>query len=413
MTSFSIQSFGCRANQAEAFLWTDEFQHFGLNYCGDLSKSDLILINSCTLTSRADRDVRKFIRRIGRVNPNARLIVTGCFADRAKRELEAFPQVWKVFDNRHKADISAEVLSGLKKNKDVVPVPFRSRPLIKIQEGCDFSCSFCIIPSVRGTSRSVIRETIVSQAQEYFSRGFEEIILTGINLCLFGRDLQPETSLLELLKDLEGLEGQGWFRLSSLDPRFLDPEQLSFLVKSSAICPFFHLSLQHGSDRILARMGRKITVSRYREVLDFLREKLPDAALGTDIIVGFPGETEEDFAAMADFLKTSPLTYFHVFSFSPRPGTQAAEWPQVKEAEKKQRGEILLQLAREKNLEFRRRLVGKTIKAVVINKKPGKTKLLTGNYIKVEVPVCPAPESSLVLVRIDSLDGLNTLGEIS
>lgn len=413
MTFFSIQSFGCRANQAEAFVWTDEFQQYGLTYSPDFSHSDLIIINSCTLTSRADRDVKRFIRKIGRLNPTARLIVTGCFADRAKAELAAFPQVWKVFDNSQKEEIASEVLSGLKAVKDAASVPYRARPLLKIQEGCDFSCSFCIIPSVRGKSRSIPVEKIIAQAKKYIDRGFEEIILTGIHLCLYGRDLEPQTSLLELLKKLEHLQWTGWFRLSSLDPRFLDTELLDYVSKSSVIAPFFHLSLQHGSDRILSRMGRQITTTRYQEVLDLLRKRLPDAALGTDVIVGFPGETEQDFALMQEFLETAPLTYFHVFSYSPRPGTKAVEWPQVKEIEKKRRSEILQQMAQDKNLAFRRRLIGKTIKAVVIDKKPGKVRLLTGNYIEVEVPACPAAESHLVDVKIDSVKGLYTGGEIS
>jgi len=413
MTLFSIQSFGCRANQAEAFVWTDEFQQYGLTYSTDFSNSDLIIINSCTLTGRADRDVRRFIRKVGRINPAARLIVTGCFADRAATELAAFPQVWKVFDNRHKIDISAEVLAGLEAKKTAASVPYRSRPLLKIQEGCDFSCSFCVIPSVRGSSLSVPREKIVSLAQDYIDRDFSEIVLTGIHLCLYGRDLRPPISFLDLLKELTCLRREGWFRLSSLDPRFLETDLLEFLTNSKRICPFFHLSLQHGSDRILARMGRKITVNRYSEVLEFIQKKLPDAALGTDIIVGFPGETEEDFDLMLEFLKTSPLTYFHVFSYSPRPGTEAADWPQVKEINKKRRGKALQQLAQEKNLEFRRRFIGKTLKAVVIAKKPGKVRLLTGNYIEVEVPDCPESESRMVNVRIETVEGLYTRGKIS
>lgn len=410
MTSFSIQSFGCRTNQAEAFLWADEFQKHGLVFQDDYFTSDIILVNSCTLTGRADRDVRSFIRKVFRENPRSRLVVTGCFAERAAAELEAMPQVWRIILNRDKAEIAKTILSEVGRSEPASWRPYRSRALIKIQDGCDYACTFCIIPSVRGKSVSMDRREILAQARDFINRGFHEIVLTGVHLGLYGRDEQPPGSFLELLKSLCRLEGLGRIRLSSLDPRFMDSRMLDYLTTENKICPNFHLSLQHGSDGIISKMGRKIGIADYRRILDYLHEKLPHASLGADIIVGFPGESSEDYTGMYRFLEESPLTYLHVFSFSPRPGTAAAAWDPVKEEIKKERAVRLRQLSREKNRKFRRSFIGQVCEAVVIAKDETGARVLTGNYIDVRVPSCAAAEMAPVRVRIDRVVSEKTYG---
>lgn len=412
MRSFSIQSFGCRVNQAEAFLWADELQKHGWKNEKDFFHSDLILVNSCTLTRRADSDVRKFIRNASRMNPKVRLIVTGCYVERAPEEFKDLPQVWRIFSNEEKKDLLQNILSCVSPQSSKSVLPFRSRALVKIQDGCNFRCTFCIVPKVRGRSVSVKKEEILAQINRFINQGFREVILTGIHLCSYGLDLGPKSSLIDLIREIEGLKGLGNVRLSSLDPRFLNFPLLEHITKSRKICSHFHLSLQHGSDEVLRRMGRKIEVDHYREILAHLRRNSTHASVGADIIVGFPGEEEEDFEKTYQFLENSPLTYFHVFSYSPRPWTPAASWPQVDERVKKERSTRLRKLARKKNVEFRKLFLGKECKAIVIKKGKDGARVLTSNYLKVSVPSCLSEEREEVRVKITEVDSKETKGKI-
>ncbi len=412
MTSFSIQTFGCRSNQAEAFLWAYEFQKHGLKYEKDFSRSDLVVVNSCTLTSRADSDTRSFIRRVSRVNPKARLIVTGCYAQRAPEELRSMPQVSCLLSNTEKKDLDAKVLSFAGPGKERQISPFRSRASVKIQDGCNFRCTFCIIPSVRGKSVSLDKRELLARIKEFISQGFKEIVLTGIHLCSYGLDLNTKSSLLELLQEIESLRGLRRLRLSSLDPRFLSSSLIEHITASEKVCPHFHLSLQSGSDDILHRMGRKIKIEDYKKILACLREKSPQASLGADIIVGFPGETEDDFSQTYRFLEQSPLTYLHVFSYSPRPGTAAASWQQVNGKVKKERARLLRDLSSSKNTNFRQLFVGKECEAIVIKKEEAGTEVLTSNYFKVFIPSCPHDEREEVRVKITNADAGKTTGRI-
>jgi len=412
MTSFSIQTFGCRVNQAEAFLWADEFQKHGIKYEEDFYRSDLVIVNSCTLTSRADKDLEGFIRKVSFLSPKAKLVVTGCYAERASEELKKIPQVWIVFSNKEKGDLAQKVLSLVGSEKANAVVPFRSRALVKIQDGCNFRCTFCIIPSVRGRSLSLEKEKILGQIKEFISQGFKEIILTGIHLCSYGADLKPRKSLLELLQEIENLEGLPRIRLSSLDPRFLERRLIDHLTLSEKICPHFHLSLQSGSDRILRSMGREIKAEDYMNILVHLRKNSPQASLGADIIIGFPGESEDDFRQTCRFLELSPLTYFHVFTYSPRPGTEAASWKQVQGRMKRERAAFLRDLSRKKNASFRQLFLGKECKAIVIKKERAGSEVLTSNYFRVSVPSCPFEPKEEVNVRITKVTGEGTAGEI-
>lgn len=412
MTSFSIQSFGCRVNQAEAFLWADEFQKNGLRYKENPFKSDFVLLNTCTITSRADRDVRSFIRKISRLNPKAQLILTGCYVERAPEELRNLPLVSHIFSNKEKNSLAEKVLSHVNSREKISNRLYRSRALVKIQDGCDFRCAFCIIPSVRGKSISTEKGKILNLVKKYTEEGFREIVLTGIHLCLYGFDLKHKSSLLELLKEIEALEGLGKVRLSSLDPRLLSHSLLAHITSSKKICPHFHLSLQHGSDNIIHRMGREVDVAHYRKIITYLRQALPAASIGADIIVGFPGETEDDFKKTYIFLDQSPLTYFHVFPYSPRPGTEASKWPQVKDKVKKERAGLLRRLSAEKNTRFRHIFLGKEFDAVVIKKENSAAQVLTSNYFKVFIPSCPVREKEEVKIKITDVNSKETRGKI-
>jgi threonylcarbamoyladenosine tRNA methylthiotransferase MtaB len=412
MTSFSIQSFGCRVNQAEAFSWANTLQSHGLVYRPDSSRSDVVVVNTCTLTSRADRDVRQFMNKLARINPEARVVLTGCYSERFFNELKKNPRVWQVFRNEEKENLPHRILAELSSRTESRIKPFRSRALVKIQDGCDFRCSFCVIPEVRGKSVSMDEEKILEQVRDYTKQGYREIVLTGIHLCSYGSDREEEYSLIDLLQHMEKIPGIGRIRLSSLDPRFLDRELRHRITQSPIVCPHFHLSLQHGSDDILRRMGRRIKVDEYKHVLADLHQKSPDAALGADLIVGFPGEKKSDFARMFDFVERSPLTYFHVFSYSQRPGTPAARWKQVEEREKKERADRLRELSRRKNNKFRNGLVGRVWDGVVIKHKEETAQVLTSNYVPVHVPSCLAQEREIVRVKITQTEYSDTRGEI-
>lgn len=411
MTSFSIQSFGCRVNQAEAFEWANTFQSRGYRYEKDHTKSDIVLVNTCTVTSRADSDVRGFLRKIHRENPRARLVVTGCYVERSPDVFKDNPQIWRIVPNSEK-DTLSEMLTPLAQTEDGRSLePFRSRALVKIQDGCDFRCTFCVVPSVRGRSISLDREKIFSLVNDYLKQGFEEIVLTGVHLCLYGRDRSRKTSLIGLLEELEAIEDLGRIRLSSLDPRFLSDDMIAYLTASPKICPHFHFSLQSGCDRILSHMGRKIGVNEYKRVLEIFRRKVPHAALGADILVGFPEESASDFEETQKFLQRSPLTYLHVFTYSPRPGTKASALPQVRHREKGRRAGILRALSRQKNRRFRQRFLETELDAVVIEKNE-KGQLLTSNFIPVRVPFCPKEMKQRVKVKITHVDDDRTEGMV-
>ena len=412
MRSFSIQTFGCRANQAEAFLWSDELQKNGLRFERDPSLSDLVLVNTCTVTHKADSDVRKFIHRVAASNPDVRIIATGCYVQRAPEEFIDIPQVWRIYSNQEKKELISDLLSSICAQRPGSVLSFRSRALVKIQDGCNFRCTFCIVPKVRGMSVSLEKEKILVQMRRFIDQGFREVGLTGIHICSYGQDLQPPSSLLELIEEIENLHGLGRVRLSSLDSRFLTLPLLEHMTQSKKICPHFHLSLQAGSGRILRLMGRRITIADYEEVLTCLRRLSPQASLGADIIVGFPSEGDEEFEQTYRFLEKSPLTYFHVFSYSPRPWTVAASWPQVEARVKKERASLLRRLGQKKNWDFRRQFVGRECDAVVINKRKEAAQVLTSNYIKVSVSSCLPEEREEVRVRITKAEEKGTQGKI-
>lgn len=350
LTSVLIHNFGCRVNQAEAFGWAEELQSRGLRLERDIERSDLVVVNTCTLTNRAESDVRRFLRKVVRLNPSARLVLTGCSVALNRARYEGEPQVWLVVPNEDKVRLADRImdLAGTAAAPRRAE-PFRSRALVKIQDGCDFRCAFCIIPFVRGGGRSLPAAEVLSKVRRFADQGFAEVVLSGVHLSSFGTDLVPRESLLDLLATLEERAAGIRLRLSSLDPRFLTAELLDYFAASKAVCPHFHLSLQSGSDAVLERMGRRIGAARFEEILSGLAARLPGAALGADIIVGFPGESDEEFERTRRFIEASPLTYLHVFSYSPRAGTPAADLPQLGAKVKKERSASLRALSGDKN----------------------------------------------------------------
>lgn len=430
MPSVAVRNFGCRANQAEAFAWAEALRGRGLRIEAEWGRSDVVLVHSCTLTGRADRDVRKLIRRIGRERPGTAVVVSGCYAERAPGELRGLANVVAVLP-RSAGGRVAETVAGIAAERaaargrtavpaaptvpagagDVAEGACRARAYLKVQDGCDNRCAFCVIPGLRGPSASVPPGEVAASARDLAARGFREIVLAGIHLASYGRDLRPRLSLLDLLREIGEAAKPARLRLSSLDPNLVDDALVGRLAADGAVCRHFHLSLQHASERVLRKMGRPGDAGSYRTLLDRLRQAAPDAALGADLIVGFPGETDGDFSELEAFLEASALTYAHVFPFSPRPGTPAWGRPRVPADVVASRARRLRELSAAKDVRFRQRFPGRELEAVVIRRSASGAEVLTANGLKVDVPGPAAPRGELVRVKIGRVLPERTEGE--
>ncbi|MGE5570761.1 MAG: tRNA (N(6)-L-threonylcarbamoyladenosine(37)-C(2))-methylthiotransferase MtaB [Rhodospirillales bacterium] len=415
--SFFIQNFGCRAAQADGAALEASLVDRGFAPARR-DRADLVILNTCTVTSAADNDVRQAVRRVRRENPGARIVITGCYAQRAPEEAVALPGVSWVIGNSHKgqiADVLAagtapgtpyhgqihvgdifaqkEFLSGVVEDAG----SDRTRPNLKIQDGCNNRCSFCIIPFVRGRSRSAPPEWVIEQVRRLGER-YREVVLSGINLGRWGRDLEGgRWRLAGLLRRLLEETGVERLRLSSVEPMDLSDDLLGLMAESPRIAKHVHSPLQTGSDTVLRRMRRRYRPRHYEDRIRKARALMPDAAIGADVMVGFPGESEAEFEENRAFIESLPFTYLHVFTYSERPGTPAAEArPQVPAPVRKERNRILRELAAAKNLEFRRRMVGRTLSAVTLEQRGI---ALSENYLKIELASAREP-NRLVDVEI-------------
>ncbi len=383
MSRFTVLTFGCKLNQAEAESWIERLTERGYSYVRDWKEADVVLLNTCTLTVRADSDVRKTLRKIRREKPSALIVATGCLAEREPEQLTK-EGVAAVFSNKEKDRVVEFVLRNFPPSGPFQRgrVSFRARYFLKVQEGCDYRCSYCIIPLVRGKSRSEPLEEILNRVKRALQEGFQEVVLTGIHLESYGRERGERDGFLKLLIKLEPFYPELRFRISSLDPRLLDRRLLQYIASAPHIMPHFHLSFQHVSQRILKLMRRWGSTQLYMDIIGVLKEARPLAGIGGDVIVGFPTESEQDFSLLLEFVRQAPLSYLHVFSFSPRPGTEAAKLrPAVPERIRKERSALLRRLVSEKNLAFRKALVGKELEVTVIG--PGRG--VTENYVKAEL----------------------------
>ncbi len=393
---FSIKNFGCRTNLAEAMEWSETLSNFGYIYTPNLNDADILILNSCVLTRNAENEVKRLLNKIKRKNPQKFVILTGCLTDSLRSEND-----FLVIDNWMKGELPLKILERFGKYQVSENVKIRARANLKIQEGCNFNCSFCIIPYVRGSSRSTEEEKIIEMAKNLVNKGFKEVVIAGTHLNSWGLDLKPRKSLSHLLKRLDEIEGLKRIRLSSLDPRFLNDSFLRSLSEISKISPHFHLSLQSCSDEILKKMNRKGSSEVYAHILNFLRENFPSACIGADIIVGFPYESEDEFEKTYKFLENYPVNYLHVFPFSPREGTLAFSMPQVPEDVKKRRAKILRDLSMQKKREFYFQFDGKKLPGIVIKRLGGRAEVLTDNYIKVIVDLDDVEEGDEVYVSIN------------
>jgi len=413
MQRFSVKNFGCRAAQADGAALEAALEHQGL-LASDSQAADLVVLNTCTVTAAADDDVRQTIRRVHRENPGARILVTGCYAQRAPDELAALPGVTWVVGNSHKTQIPEIVTEHIEPyhgqiivgdifaQHDFLSAPVedafgeRTRPNLKIQDGCNNRCSFCIIPFVRGRSRSAPADRVVEQVR-HLAIKYREIVLSGINLGRWGREPGSSRRLADLLRRLLNETGVARLRISSVEPMDFSDDLLGLMAESPRIANHVHAPLQSGSDRVLRRMHRKYRPKHYADRVLKARAWMPDAAIGADVMTGFPGETDAEFEESRQFIEAMPFTYLHVFTYSERPGTPAADLPQVPVPVRKERNRILRDLAAGKNLEFRQRMLGRALSAVTLEQGA-----LSDNYLKIELAV-PRPSNQLIDVTIGSV----------
>jgi threonylcarbamoyladenosine tRNA methylthiotransferase MtaB len=416
MRTFLVHNFGCRATQADGAALEGLLRQQGLETVDGNSDADLVILNTCTVTATADDEVRQVTRRVHRENPDARILITGCYAQRAPEELAALPGVTWVVGNSHKVQIPDLVAQGtpyhgqihigdIFEQQEFLSAPVedasgdRSRPNLKIQDGCNNRCSFCIIPSVRGRSRSAKAAEVIRQVQALATR-YKEIVLSGINLGRWGRDLEGRTRLADLVRLLLSETDVQRLRLSSVEPMDFSDDLLGLMADSPRIAKHVHAPLQSGSDTVLRRMHRKYRPRHYEDRIRKAREWMPDAAIGADVMTGFTGETDAEFEESRRFIESLPFTYLHVFTYSERPGTEAAALSsQVPMTLRKQRNRVLRELAAAKNLAFRTSMVGRALSAVTLD---SNGMALSSNYLKVQMAQTRAP-NEIVSVKIGGL----------
>ena len=410
---------------------TQKFKEAGyeiVNMNDDIS--DICIVNTCTVTNMSDRKSRQALRKVKEKNQNAIIVAVGCYAQVAKEELEKMPEIDVVLGNEEKKDVvkyvenfidgnnkvvEIEDIATQKEFKDMGQITYteKTRAVIKVQDGCNQFCSYCIIPYARGRVRSRNQESIIKEITQIAQKGIKEVVITGIHVASYGRDFGNENGLIELLEKINEVEGISRIRLGSLEPKIITEEFMQRLVKLEKICHHFHLSLQSGCDETLKRMNRKYTVSEVEEIIARLRRYYDDVILTTDIIVGFPGETEDEFNKTYEFLKNAKLYKMHVFQYSPRKGTRAAIMPgQIDGNIKEKRSKKLIQLSNENEKYYHDKLIGKTVEVLFEDKEidNGVTyyKGHTQNYILIKYKTDENLENTLKEVKI--LDDV-TIGE--
>jgi threonylcarbamoyladenosine tRNA methylthiotransferase MtaB len=435
--TYHVENFGCRATQADGAALERQFEARGLALA-TAGQADLVILNTCTVTNSADQDARAAIRRVQRQNPLAKIIVTGCYAQRAPGEIAALPGVTAVIGNSHKHHL-AELVLDEKTREDTAFLPLsalterqelgrensifvsdifahtellaapvfesananshesgRTRPNLKVQDGCDNRCSFCVIPSVRGDSRSLPLPKVIQEVNALVAAGFREVVISGINLGRWGRDLGArlpasrlrQSDFEDLLRTILSETSLEKLRISSVEPMDWTDDLISLVASSPRIAKHAHVPLQSGSDAVLRRMHRKYRPWHYREKIEKIRAAMPGAAIGADVMAGFPGETDAEFEATRRLIEDLPFTYLHVFTYSARPGTPAAAMPnQVPVHIARERNKILRDLAAEKKFAFMQSFVGRPIGAITLNvahdNSDGEfTETLTDNYQK-------------------------------
>ena len=415
----SFHTLGCKLNFSETSTLARQFESGGYERVSDERDADICVINSCSVTEHADKKCRNLVRRIHRRNPQAIIAVTGCYAQLKPEEIAAIDGVDIVLGNNHKGElykVTSEMLAKADKpfvsscSAEELTSFFaafssgdRTRAFLKVQDGCDYKCAYCTIHYARGSSRNMPIADLVAEANRIAQLGQKEIVITGVNTGDFGRTTGE--SFIDLLRALDGVEGIERYRISSIEPNLLTDEIIGFCAASHKFQPHFHIPLQSGCDKILASMRRRYTTERYAARIEAVRRAMPEAFIGVDVIVGFPGETDSDFEATYDFISGINPSYLHIFPFSERPGTPAVDFtgkvpPQVATLRVKRLEELCGRLHRE----FCERFVGRRLEVLFEGAcRGGMMSGFTGNYIKVKAPLNRSLINRIVPVTLDRI----------
>lgn len=426
MKKVAITTLGCKTNQFESAAMIEQLEKAGYRVVPFGGHSDIYIINSCTVTARTDAETRRLIRRARRMNPQARVVATGCYAQVAPGDLERMPELDCVLGNREKQEI-ATLLESVQHRVSDMATELESGPLkltsfaehtrafLQAQNGCNSFCAYCIVPYARGRSRSVKTEEVLEGVRELAKNGYQEVVLTGIHLGAYGLDLTPATSLSSLVRQIDEQMIVPRLRIGSVEPNEVSEELLELMAKSDSICPHLHLPLQSGCDSVLGRMGRHYSAGFFRELIARITSVLPDAFIGADVIAGFPGESDTEFNDTLQLLKELPFSDLHVFPYSSRPGTKAAGMSgQIPSQTIKERASILRKIAERKKAWFLERFIGREAHVLVqgYNPKTSQCKGLSRNYIEVHFSGSAEMINREQPVRILGCDGKSCSGRI-
>ena len=405
---------GCKVNQYETNAMMQKMIEAGYKVVDFETKADIYIINTCTVTNMADKKSRQMLRRVKEKNPEAILVAVGCYAQVAKEKLEQIPEIDLILGINEKNDIVKYVEQASKNTyvSDVlhqtefldfgdVTYTEKTRAVIKVQDGCNQFCSYCIIPYARGRIRSRKPESVIKEITDVAKEGIKEVVITGIHIASYGKDFNTEYRLIDLLEEIQKVNGIQRIRLGSLEPTLITEEFVTRLKKLSKICDHFHLSLQSGCDETLKRMNRKYTTDQFRHVVELLRNAYPEVHLTTDVIVGFPGETEEEFNKTYEFLKEIKFYKMHVFKYSPRSGTVAAKMPnQIDGNIKEERSNKLIELSDENEKEYNQKYIGKEVEVLLEEREGEYLKGHTTNYMVVKMKTNENLENTIQKVTV-------------
>ncbi len=399
MKTVAFCTLGCKVNQYETNAMMQKMIEAGYEVVDFETKADIYIINTCTVTNMADKKSRQMLRRVKEINPEAILVAVGCYAQVAKEKLEQIPEIDLILGINEKNDIVKYVEQASKNTyvSDVlhqtefldfgdVTYTEKTRAVIKVQDGCNQFCSYCIIPYARGRIRSRKPESVIKEITDVAKEGIKEVVITGIHIASYGKDFNTEYRLIDLLEEIQKVDGIQRIHLGSLEPTLITEEFVTRLKKLSKICDHFHLSLQSGCDETLKRMNRKYTTNQFRHVVELLRNAYPEVHLTTDVIVGFPGETEEEFNKTYEFLKEIKFYKMHVFKYSPRSGTVAAKMPnQIDGNIKEERSNKLIELSDKNEEEYNQKYIGKEVEVLLEEREGEYLKGHTTNYMVVKM----------------------------
>ncbi len=410
---FKIVTLGCRTNQYESEAFRNQLEQMGYTEVLEGTAADLCIVNTCTVTANADKDSLSSIRQLKKKYPDSRIVVTGCATEAHKDLVDKYPEIWKVVGNLEKEQLIAQVFP----DEEVPEFSIRTfdahtRAFVKVQDGCNSFCTYCIIPYVRGRSRSRTIADIVKEVQELVANGYQEIVLTGINIGDFdGGEKDAPYRLAQLVRAVDAIEGIKRLRLSSIDPDEVDDELASAILQGKNTAPSLHLVLQSGSNAILKRMNRKYTRQIFLETVERLKALCPDFAFTTDVIVGFPGETEEDFKETLEIIQEVEFAKIHMFPYSERPRTRAAQYPnKVSKEVMQERKTRLLQEAERVAYSLREKYVGRRLHVLCEHREEGASRIFghTGNFLGVwiEEPSLVANQMVLVEMIANTPEGL-------